>query len=113
MKALAASCAQGKVTCQGVEIAPVTILSEGVGSSTGFLFIDESSAFYVAKTSPDLNTTLEKLIAALNQVVTGLNATSSSTVSGIPLSGAAAIAAAATAVQIQVTALETLKGALK
>lgn len=113
MRALPATCANGKVTCEGVEITPVTILSQGVGASSGVLYLDGASAYYVAKTTPDLDQLLTDLIAALNNVVTGLNQTGAGTIAGSPLSTAAAITAAATQVTSNVNALQTLKDSLK
>lgn len=113
IKTRPATCVNGKVTCDGVEITPVTILSQGVGASSGVLYIDGAECYYVAKTTPDLDTLLEKLISALDQVVTGLNQTAAGTIGGFPLSTTAAITAAATQVTVQKNALETLKGQLK
>lgn len=74
-KCLAASCTSGIVTVAGLPVPGVTLLSQGTGQSTGFLIIDEDDLFYVAKTSGDLNTTLEKLIDALTQTKAGLDKT--------------------------------------
>jgi hypothetical protein len=57
-KALSASCIAGVVTVEGVPIPGAVILSEGVSSSTGYVIIDEADIYYVAKTSPDLKTTI-------------------------------------------------------
>jgi len=71
-KTLEASCAAGVVTVEGVPLVGATILSEGVGDSEGIAILDEDKSFYVAKTVPDLKTTLEKLIDVLGQVKDGL-----------------------------------------
>lgn len=71
---LDATCEAGVVTADGVPVPGAQILSEGVGASSGVLLIDEDRARYVAKTSPDLKTTLEKLIVALDKTVAALQA---------------------------------------
>jgi len=62
-KIFAASCEDGKVMIEGFEIE-ATILSEGVGSSTGIVILEGSTAFYISKSSTDLKGTLESTIAA-------------------------------------------------
>jgi hypothetical protein len=71
-KILQASCVGGVVTASGVPVPAATVLSEGVGSSSGVLLLDEDKATYVAKTSPDLKTTLTKIISVLGQLTTAL-----------------------------------------
>lgn len=71
-KSLEATCVLGVVTAEGVPVPSATVLSEGVGPSTGVLVLDDEKAFYLAKTSPDLKSTLEQVIAALTQVATSL-----------------------------------------
>lgn len=72
-KVLEATCEAGVVTCQGVPVPDVIILSEGVGDSTGILILQAGKAYYVVKGSPDLDETLENLINALGQIVTAYN----------------------------------------
>ncbi len=71
-KMLEASCVAGVVTAGGFPVPAADILSEGVGSSTGVLILDEDEAKYIAKTSPDLKTTLTKLISILTDLTTAL-----------------------------------------
>ncbi len=73
-KTLPATCAAGIVTVEGVPV-DADILSEGVGSSEGVVILDDEEATYIPKTSGDLDTTLDKLISALDQVKTGLDKT--------------------------------------
>jgi len=73
-KILEATCEDGIVTALGVEVQDVEILSEGVGASSGVLILDGDKAYYVAKTSPDLKTTLEKLSDALGSISSALSA---------------------------------------
>lgn len=105
-KALSATCVAGIVTAEGVPVPSTTILSKGVGQSSGVLIMEESQKTYVANTSADLETTLTKLVASLNNIVTVLTALDSAVLSG---------ANAATIAQITASAVElnTLKANLK
>jgi hypothetical protein len=71
-KTLDATCQAGVVTSSGVPVAGAQILSEGVGPSTGILLLDEDKFYYIPKTSPDLKTTIEKLISILTELTTSL-----------------------------------------
>lgn len=73
-KVIEATCVGGVVTAEGVPIPSADILSEGVAQSDGILILDEDDAKYVAKTSPDLKETLEKLSAALDNIASALSA---------------------------------------
>jgi len=139
-KMLTASCVGGVVTCEGVVIPSAVVGSEGVGSSTGALFLDEDTARYIANTTPDLKTTLDDIVLiltqlkiALDQTVTALNTTAATftatfaTMTGPttvpPPTGpagvvsigvsSALITAAATQIDLLKAQLNTLKGVLK
>jgi len=71
-KVLGASCVGGVVSVQGFPIPNVELLSEGVAASEGILIIDEDRAYYVTNIGNDLDTTLIKLIAALDKIATAL-----------------------------------------
>lgn len=71
-KVLTASCVGGVVTVQGVPVPGVILISEGVGQSEGILIVDEDRAYYVTNIGNDLDTTLEKLIAALGKLTEAL-----------------------------------------
>lgn len=71
-KTLNASCTAGVVQVGSVPIV-ADILSEGVGSSEGIAVLDENKAFYLAKITPDLKQTLERLMEVLEQVKNGLD----------------------------------------
>lgn len=73
-KALPATCQGGVVTCEGKPVAGVVILSEGVGPSSGTLFLEEDKAYYVAKTSPDLKDALASISNALANTSAALTA---------------------------------------
>ncbi len=112
-KALTANCAAGVVLVGGLPLPGATVLSEGVGPSDGVAILDGASSYYVAKISPDLKTTLDKLISVLTELTTVLplidakptggtgSATTPVTVSSV---------ANLTAISVQLTALkETLR----
>ena len=116
----------GVVTAGGVPVPAADILSEGVGESSGVLILDKDKAKYIAKTSPDLETAIDKILSALDQVVTALNA-SAVAMTAIDAAAAAKLvvsAPVATAAILQVTTaataitaaeleLQTLKATLK
>lgn len=72
-KMLAATCVAGVVTAGGVPVTVADVLSEGIGSSEGILFLDEYEAKYVAKTSPDLKSTLNHISSELGTISGTLN----------------------------------------
>lgn len=129
-KALLASCKANVVSVDGTALVGTEILSEGVGDSEGVLFLDEDKKVYVAKTSPDLKTTLDKLVEVLGKVKEGLTKASealtkldtagflnaaqagvpSPPVAGSDISG---ITSAVGGIDSVVSALNTLKGNLK
>ncbi len=67
VKILVATAEQGKVTADGVEVTG-TILGAGVAKSTGILILDGVTAFYLASSAPDIDVTLEKLIALVTDL---------------------------------------------
>lgn len=69
---LSATCEGGVVKYQGYPVPGVEILSEGIGPSTGILVIDLTRVYYIAKTTTDLDETLDRLIAVLGKVSEGL-----------------------------------------
>ncbi len=71
-KILEASCALGIVTSEGVPVLTADILSEGVGSSSGVLILDEDLGTYITSNATDLKTTIEKLASSLNTIATAL-----------------------------------------
>lgn len=121
---LSATCVDGKVTSEGVEVPGTTILSEGVGSSSGVLILDENARSYLAKISPDLKTDIEKTVDGLTGAASGItNASSGLTSLAIlvdPIAGPLAIlsavagmTAAVASINAAISALNTLKGNLK
>lgn len=124
-KMLEASCVGGVVLAGGIPVVSAEILSEGVGPSTGVVFLDEDTAAYIPKTTPDLETTLTKLIDALDQAVTAFNNAVTAltaidgkpqgTLSPVPVATAniAQIVTAAAAITAAKLELTVLKGMLR
>jgi hypothetical protein len=110
-KMIDATCVGGVVTAEGVPVSVATILSEGVGASTGVLILDEAKTSYIAKTSPDLKTTLEKLSSALTAIASALTAIDGKALGTLPpVPAATSTIATITSLQGDIA---TLKGALK
>ena len=118
-KMIEASCVAGIVTAGGVPVPVATKLCEGVGASTGVLILDEDKADYIAKTSPDLKTTLTKIVSILTQLTTALTVIDAKVLvttcgagagSTAPLPLATANIASITVIQAELSILkETLK----
>lgn len=125
-KALSATCSGGVVKVGNLTIPGVTVLSEGVGESSGLLIIEVDEPTYIALTTPDLKSTIEKAMDALEDVASVLNKIATTFTSiGAGMTGpttappgtlaadVATIVSKATEITATRTALGTLKGALK
>lgn len=121
-KVLDATCAAGVVIAgfPPLPVAGVTILSQGIGPSVGYLILDGTSAYYVAKTAPDLDTTLGAVLDALAEVRAAIQAIATGPITAAGGSAGPTWPALATELGTRVTALTaaelqltTLKGALK
>jgi hypothetical protein len=116
-RAIAATCENGVVTAEGVVVPGTVILSQGVGPSSGILVIDEDKKYFVAKTSPDVDATLESVIDALEAIVATIGALKSAVtnpVGGVTSLAATAVTAVSTAaIDTAKNALETLQGELR
>lgn len=116
---------EGGVVKVGDLVVEATLFSEGEANSQGLLFMDEYGVYYFAKTTPDLKTTIEKASDALADAATALTqaATALTTIAAVPsgwvtppasvAANVAQITAKVAEIQTGVTALNTLKGALK
>lgn len=111
-KVLQATCENGTVTVDGQEITPDLVLSEGVASSQGVLIIDGDKSYYVAKTSPDLKTTIEKTVDAVNKIADVLTAIGAG-MTGPTTAPPGTLAADVAAIQATTTELTELGEALK
>ena len=67
-KVLSATCVGGVVSVNGVPVPGVTLLSEGVASSSGILIVDAERTYYVTNVGNDLDTTLGNLIEVLGKL---------------------------------------------
>lgn len=125
-KVLDATCVGGIVKVGALPVPGTTILSEGIAASQGLLILDGDKKTYIAKTSPDLDSTLSKVIdsldtlsSALNQIATtltsiGANMTGPTTAPpGSLATDVAQIILKATALDTVKAELETLQEALK
>jgi hypothetical protein len=72
-KVLAATCVAGIVKVGALVVPAAEVLSEGVASSSGIVILDEDKAYYVAENSPDLKSTIEKVIDSLEDLASVLN----------------------------------------
>jgi hypothetical protein len=111
-KALPATCLAGVVTCEGVPVTTAEILSEGEGQSEGVLLTEGPDQFYLTSSASDLKLTIEKTIAALNHVVTGLTAAGGA-LDGLSGGAGTPVTAAASMITPIVTELTLLKETLK
>lgn len=66
-KILSATAVGGIVTADGFPVAIAEILSAGVGASSGILIMDKGKAWYIPSAVMDLSTTLDKLMAVIDQ----------------------------------------------
>lgn len=108
IKALDATCVGGVVSIGGAPVVGAVILSQGVGQSTGVAYIDGDKVFYVAKTTPDVATILEKLSNSLSELITALGLIDAKPVGGVasaPAPAAAANIVNLTAISVELTAL--------
>lgn len=127
MRMIEATCdATGKVTALGVVVDVAAVISEGKQASSGILFLDGELAFYVASSATDIKTTIEKIVAviddltaSLNQIVTvitsvGAGMTGPTTAPPPTLAvDLAVLTGKVTTLNATKTALNNLKGALK
>ena len=95
-KVLFASCKDKKIKVEGATI-DAEILSGGVESSEGALFLDKEKAVYIADTSPDLIEIITSLVEILNSIADISTAIDGAT--NAPSANAAAIAMLKTKVQ--------------
>lgn len=111
-KVLEASCENGIVTLEGQQIEVDLLLSEGVAPSTGVLIIDGAKTYYVARTSPDLKSSLETITEAINSIADIFTAIGAG-MTGPTTAPPGTLAADVTELQALATELEDLGEALK
>lgn len=106
-KILDAQCQAGVVSIEGFAQTDVTILSKGVGPSTGKALVEGDQVTYVTSSATDIEALITNVKALLDQVIIVLTSLDSVTVS--PGSAAASI----TALNLLVTQFELTKEQLK
>lgn len=112
-KILSATCdATGKVTAEGVQVPAAQVLTEGKQASSGILIMEADKVWYVAMSSSDLKTSIDKTAQALQKAADGLTAAGSALDSIVPASGTA-VSLAATQMAPLIAQLNQLKEALK
>lgn len=72
-KILEATCLAGVVKVGVLPVPGANVFSEGVGSSQGLLLMQGEDKHYFAKTTPDVKTTIEKTMDALEDLASVLN----------------------------------------
>jgi hypothetical protein len=114
-KVFEAECESGEVTIPELSDAPcpeASILSEGVGSSSGFLLISAGKKVYLAKVTPDLKATIEKAASALSTIASALTAIGAG-MTGATTAPPPTLAASVTSINTVVSELNTLKEDLR
>ena len=109
-KILNATCVGGIVTCEGLPVPSAFILSQGVGSSSGVLLMQDDKQYYVALTTPDVNSILvqltdliPKLITAFTSIASGMTGPTTA-----PPPSLTTDLAALTAINVQLTLLKSM-----
>ncbi len=111
-KSLAATCENGVVKVDGKTVSEAVILSEGVGSSEGVLYIDKLGCFYVASNATDLKNAIEKTVTAINKIGTILTSIGAG-MTGATTAPPPTLPADIIELTTTATELTTLKGQLK
>lgn len=111
-KMLVGTCQAGAVKVDGDLVTEAVILSKGIGASSGALFIDGEKVFYIPNNSADLETTLTKVIAAINKIATTLTSIGAG-MTGPTTAPPPTLVADVLELTTLSTELSTLKGALK
>lgn len=104
-KILKADCAANVVTLDGLPVTAAEILSDGIGSSTGILFIDKDKCYYLPSSVEDIRdliTSLEGIVTDLISITTALNGAT------VPPAVATGGIASLTAKAAQLTALKAV-----
>jgi len=113
-KVLPATCLAGVVTCEGLPVPGVTILSEGLGQSSGLLILEEDSKTYVATNSTDIDGLLSQVTLALTDVANCLENLDNS---GFWIAESSpkppVLGPTITSIRTEISNLNIIKGALK
>lgn len=111
-KILAATCSPaGVVTVDGIPVAGTAVLNEGKQLSSGLLFLEGNLKKYLASNATDIKSVIEKLVDSLTDIATAFTSAATSITS---LGGdGSSITAKVVEINLTITELNTLKGALK
>jgi len=114
------------VSSEGIEVPAASVLSEGNQASSGLLFLDGETARYLTTNATDIKTTIEKTVAALDDLSSVLNTIATTLTSigagmtgpttappGTLVTDVATIVSKALEITATKVELETLKDALK
>jgi hypothetical protein len=111
-KMIEATCVSGLVTAESVPVPSADILSQGVGSSSGILILDEDDAKYITSNATDIKTTIEKVNSALSEIASALTAIAAQML-GPATAPPPTLPASVIAINLKVTELTALKEMLK
>jgi hypothetical protein len=67
LRILQAEVKDGKLHAEGIEPSDINILSQAEADSSGVLVLDNDQSIYITNTQPDLQTSINKLIAVCEQ----------------------------------------------
>lgn len=118
-KVLKAIATGGQVKVNGVIVQDAEFMSEGVADSEGLLYIEDEKSYYDPNTTPDLKTTLTKLIdvltqttSALTQIASGLGAIDVKPTGGTGSASTPVAASNISSITSSVSSINTLKADL-
>jgi hypothetical protein len=94
------------------ECPDATILSEGVGASTGYLILSKDKKIYLAKVTPDLKLAIEKCASALSTIASTLTAIGGG-MAGSATAPPPSLGSSVTSINGVVSELNSLKDALR
>lgn len=110
-KVIEATCQANVVTVDGQPV-DATILSKGLGSSSGIAVLDKDSVTYVTSNATDLETTIDNLNQSLTKLITIVTAIGAG-MTGPTTTPPPTLAADLAEITAIVATLTTLKGQLK
>ena len=108
----ASASADGKVTCEGVEVPEAIIISLGKQASTGLLLLDGEKAWYFPSSATDIQSTLDELSKGLEKIALILQAIGAG-MTGPTTAPPPTLATDLVALNMIKAEVDTLKGALK
>lgn len=110
-RVLEGSCNASVVTVDG-QVVEASILSKGLGESSGVAIIDKDKVYYLTSNADDLDLTIEKLNSSLTKLISIITAIGAG-MTGPTTAPPGTLAADLAEITAIVTELTTLKGSLK